>query len=197
MLITATLPFSDISDAHDNATSLRRAFEFYGITHPNGEPVTVPDAKQLIAELYAFADWQTLAATLDTGVPLQYYDGDGNSAEAHKALAAQLAPHLSAPDGATTIKTALLFAAFGCTPAARSQQQQLFGKMPRTIQQWHEIERLANGYAYATRYSRGRTAYEMEMLRHHHDVAVAKVLGTQAPKPPKKPKPRVRPAAAA
>lgn len=188
-----TLPFGTY-DANDNATALCRAFEFYGVLLPDGRPIPLRHVQQLIANLYSFENWQAFSDATDTA-QVQYYDGAND--ETYKALAIKLAPHLSAPDGADTIKTALLFAAFGCTTAERDQQQRLYGKMPRTLAQWHKLELLARGYAYATRYSRGRSVYEIEMLRYNHDVAVAKVLGIQEPRPPKKPKARVRVAAAA
>lgn len=182
-----TLPFQDLSDLQSNVSALARAFEFYSITRLDGAPITRSDTSQFVARMHNYCDEDALAEALAAGAAtLWYYDGDDRQSEAHQALACELVHQLSAPDGVRSIKAALSFSGYGCTTGHRAWMQQLFGRMPRTLHQWHELDRLARGYAYATRYNRG-SAFDREMLRYEYDLAVARVLNTPAPKRPRKP----------
>jgi hypothetical protein len=61
-------------------------------------------------------------------------------------------------------------------------------KACNNIEQWQRLGVLEAGYAYATRYSRNMTPWQIRLLAYEHDRQVAEVLGKPKPRRPRRPK---------
>lgn len=187
-----TLPFLSIAEARENALALNKAFHFYSLnrksTAEGGEalPLGLQRTHELVAQIVGFKRWPDLIKRLTVGnACTRYFDAQGSPAEHHRRLAAILSPLLSSEDAERRTFAALSYSAFGCCPAERKWAHQMMSLMPcKTVEQWHELQRLEAGYSYVTRYRSNRTPYEAELLRWEHKKNVAQVLGSAVPRKP-------------
>ncbi|CAB3722910.1 hypothetical protein [Achromobacter kerstersii] len=199
-----TLPFFSIDEAKENALALNGAFQFYSLSYAptadGGEafPLGLQRTQELVAGVFGFERWSDLIRTLAVGnVHSVYSDSQGPAGEHYRKLTIRLSPLFSHEDAERRVYAALSYSAFGRCPTKRKWARRTMRQMPcKTVEQWHELQRLEAGYSYVTRYRSNRTAYEAALLRWEHEKNVAQLLGNPLPRKPRKPQerrmPRVR-----
>lgn len=190
------LPFFGIAEAKENALALHKAFQFYCLSYASAandteaRPVGLQRTQEVIAKALGCINWCDLVGTLalTTRRPI-YFDSNGSARAPHTELAARLLPFLSHEDKGRRVYAALSYSAFGCSPSARKSAYEMIKLMPcKTLDQWHQLQRLEAGYSYVTRYRSNRTIYEYDLLRWEYDKKVAQILGTPVPRKPRKPR---------
>lgn len=188
-----TFPFCSIEEAEANALSLCRALEFCEVCNPSSEsgaPIDIglQRTQGLIAKALGYAQWEDLMSALTSGGLVMYFDMCPDRDTAHRTLAISLARSLGGAELADDIKRALSLSAFGCAPKILNEAYCQLNCFPcKTFAQWQRLQVLQSGYAYVSRYHRGRSAYEIDMLDWEHRKKIAEVLGTKVPRKPKKP----------
>ncbi|CAJ0700291.1 hypothetical protein LMG18102_03183 [Ralstonia mannitolilytica] len=189
-----TFPFSSVAEAKENASALHKAFRFYSLSYKptnGGEvlPLGLQRTRELVAKALGCKSWYDLVRILTLGkVRPVYFDSQGSTRLHYSSLVARLSPLLSHEDIERRLNAALSYSAFGCSLKERKWADHMMKLMPcKTVEQWHELQRLEAGYAYVTRYRSNRTPYEAKMLRWQHEKNVAQVLGTPIPPKPRKP----------
>jgi len=186
------LPFCSIEEAKANALALCRALEFYAVCIPGpegGAPIDVglQRTQGLMAKALGYVRWEDLVSSLAAGAQVMYLDMGADRDAAHRALATSFARCLGTADVVDNIERAMSLSAFGCTLKMRKEACRQLDSFPcKTVDQWQRLVTLQAGSAYVSRYNRGRSAYEIDILEWEYKKNVAEVLGTKPPRKPRK-----------
>ncbi|WP_459619003.1 hypothetical protein [Burkholderia sp. 3C] len=185
-------PFRSIADARQSAFSLFRFFRFYSLEYVESDGTRSKLGLQrvhlLVAMLFGYRQWSTLLRDIGHTLNVSYFDENDSVEVMCRKFSDRLVPHLAHPD-ADRVYWALRSSGFGCSPERRKISLQVMGLYGcDTVEQWHQLDMLARGYRYVTRYGHGRTLYDVEMIEWEYQKNVAQVLGKKVPRKPRRSK---------
>ncbi|MGG2041268.1 hypothetical protein [Burkholderia gladioli] len=185
-------PFRSIVDAQQSASSLLRAFRFYSLKYVESDgacsELGLQRVHSLVAMLFGYRQWSSLLHEIGCSLHAPYFDENDSVEAMCRKFTDRLAPHLAHPE-ADRVYRALRKSGFGCSPESRKISLQVMGLYGcDTVEQWCQLDMLARGYGYVTRYNHGRTLYDIEMLEWEYQRNVAQILGKKAPRKPRRSK---------
>lgn len=182
------IPFRDIEEAKENAKLLCRAFAFYEISLPSAQnSIGLQQTQELMSRSFHCAGWKDLIRRVELQESVTYLDASEDRTSSHVKLAQELHTVIGDDIPLKTLRAAIVIAAVGCSPQARNEVRKFFSLCPaKTAAEWGWLIHLKAAFTRQSRYSKGRTAFEIQMLEYSHQALVAKVLGTPIPKKPQR-----------
>ncbi len=185
-------PFRSIVDARQSASSLFRACRFYSLKYVESDgthsELGLQRVQSLVAMLFGYRQWSTLTRDIGHTLHAAYFDENDSVEAMCRKFADRLAPYLAHPE-VNRVYWALRKSGFGCSPDRRKLSLQVIGLYGcDTVEQWRQLDGLARGYRYVTRYGYGSTLYDAEMIEWEYQKNVAEVLGKKAPRKPRRSK---------
>ncbi|UBM09991.1 hypothetical protein [Cupriavidus metallidurans] len=188
-------PFPGIDEAKQNAQLLHRALKFYQLDFvpPRTKEVRaigLQDTQQAMAIALGCVDWHEMSVVLARGTYQTYLlDSDGQLESNHRYLAEKFSPLLTHErEKEPRILAALWLSSFGCDASRRADAKQRMDGLPKkTEEKWvefWELELLARGCRFATRYCHDWTEDEWKIFKWRRDVMRAAIVGEPRPRMP-------------
>lgn len=182
------MPFRNVEELKENAKLLCRALAYYGIRLPeSSDDIGLQRTQELIARSFRCVGWKDLMRRVESQNSATYLDEGRDHRIAHLALAECVQQVIGGDVAVARLHAAFSAAAVGCTARARNEARRFFSRCGlQTAEQRGRLMQVEAVYSYHSRYNNRRTAFEIRMLEYGRQKAVAEILGTRAPRKPRR-----------